>query len=488
MGLTDFFKKKSDEELFQEAVTEKSYLKIVSYGRKLLEKGNASPHIINPLVEALIKVGNKEEAIKILDDYAEEKLKNGYYAAAIAFLQKALKHDPHNINTVELLSAAYVKKSLYFEAFKVLIDLFKKLAKEGKDVSKIRSVIEHFIEKNSHPVFYEMYADALAESNNESEAYKNYIMAGSMYASLSKFEEALSTYLKAREIKSSEIVDQKITEIVARLQDSTTRRKILKGLILDNKDNLDLLQTLIKEFIKNKLIDDVDQVILTLKDTKLKWTTAILRDIETGEIESAFENIEQLSKLDRGTAEKLKGRLFAKYPEAVEFEQEPESAYGEIPSSDEILSSIFSAVEEESPVGTETSGEESALLKVKATSRRVDNREIAKASTQLDGPIYTISMAEAMLGLGNYEKAVEMAKKALEFPEVRFRAISLISSALVSQSKYKEALNHLLDALKEYPFSQEERKNIKEAIGKIYEEIGDKAKALFWYREAEKES
>lgn len=486
MGFANFFKKKGTEELFHEAVAEKNYLKIVSYGRKLMEKGDVSSQVINPLVEALIKIGNKDEAIKILDDYAEEKLKNGYYAAAIAFLQKALKHDPNNLRTVELLSSAYVKKNLYYEAFIVLIDLFKKLCKEGRNVSKIKDSIEHFIEKNSHPIFYEMYADALLESDNKDEAYKNYIMAGSMYASLSKFEEALNAYLKAREIKTSEIVDQKITEIVAKLQDSSTRRKILKGLILNNRENLDLLQTVIKEFTKNNLLDDIDQVILTLKDTKLKWTIAILRDIETGEIESAFENIEQLSKLNKELAEKLKGRLFAKYPEAVEFEKEPESVYGEIPSSDEILSSIFSAVDEAEPL--EQPDDKGSLLKVASSSHHVDNREIAKTSTQLDGPIHTISMAEAMLGLGNYEKANEMAKKALEFPEVRFRAISLIASAHVSQGKYKEALNHLLDVLKKYPLSNEEKRNIKEAIGKIYEEIGDKPKASFWYKEAKKET
>lgn len=483
VGFADFFRKKTEEELFQEAVKERNYLKIVSYGKELINKGDVNTSVINQYVDALVRIGNKKQAVNFLIDYGEEKLKNGYYSSAIAFLKKALKYDPYNIRAAKLLSNAYIKKNLYFEAFNVFLTLLKQFLREGRDTSKLREQIEHFIDKHSHPTFYKLYGELLEAYGDAEEAYKNYMMAGSMFASLSKYREAVDCYLKAREIKQNDIVDTKISEIAPKIADSTFRRKILKGLILSNQKNIDFVQSAVKEFINNKNVDDVNQVILSLKDPKLKWVVSALRDIEIGEIEETFETIENISKIDASLAERIRGKLFAKHPEAINYEAE--KPVSNIPSSQDILTSLFSVVDESEDEDADeellhlTETKESELLNFS-----VSDSEIAQTKGQLNGPIHEISMAEAMLGLGNYEKAIALAKECLEYPEVRFRAISLIASAYSFMGRHNDALNFLIDALKNYSLKPEEEKNIKETIAKIYEEIGDKPKAAFWYREA----
>ncbi|SNR82613.1 tetratricopeptide repeat protein [Desulfurobacterium atlanticum] len=480
MGFSDFFRKKTVEELFREAVKERNYLKIVSYGKELISKGEINTSVINQYVDALIRIGNKEQAVAFLINYAEEKLKNGYYSSAIAFLKKALKYDPYNIKAAKLLSNAYVKKNLYFEAFNVFLGLLKEFLKEGRDASKLKEQIEYFIDKHSHPTFYKLYGEILESYGYLEEAYKNYMMAGSMFASLSKYREAIDCYLRAREIKQSDVVDTKISEIVPKVEDSNFRYKILKGLVLSNQQNVDFIHNAVREFINNGNVDDVDKVILSLKDPKLKWVVSVLRDIEVGEIEEAFETIENILKIDASLAEKLKGKLLAKHPEAMDYEFE--KPVSDIPSSEDILSSLFSVVDE----GEDEDADEE-LLRLDETEESkysVSDSEIAQTSGRLNGSIHKISMAEAMLGLGNYEKAVALAKECLEYPEVRFRAISLIASAYSFMGKHSDALSFLIDSLKNYSLKPEEERNIKETIAKIYEEIGDKPKAAFWYREA----
>jgi len=473
---SNFFRKKTTEEFFQEAVKERNYLKVVSYGRELLEKGNIPTSIINHYVDALIKLGNKKEAVELLVDYAENKLKNGYYSSSIAFLKKVLAYDASNFKAVKLLSNAYMKKKLHFEAFNVLISFFNRLQKEGKDISKIREQIEYFLDKYSHPVFYEVYAEILDKAGFSEEVYKNLMVAGGMFVSVKKYDEALDCYLRARKIKQNDIIDGKIIETVTRIGDSVRRKKILKGLILNNISDIDFLHNAVKEFVVNNLTDDIDQVILSLKDSKLKWVILSLRDIEVGEIEQAFGNIENLYKIDVSIAEKIKGKLFSICPEAADYDIE-KSSPSDIPSSNDILASIFSVVEDE------LSDED--LLNVPEKSEvSISRDEIGEVGDKFDSFLHKISMAEAMLGLGNYDKAISLARECLEYPEVRFRALSLIASAYSVIGDSNEALKILIDALKEYSFSPDEEKALKETIAKVYEEMGDSPKASFWYKEA----
>jgi tetratricopeptide (TPR) repeat protein len=102
-----------------------------------------------------------------------------------------------------------------------------------------------------------------------------------------------------------------------------------------------------------------------------------------------------------------------------------------------------------------------------------------------DGTKY-ISMAEAMLGIGNYDKAIENAKEVLSSDKYFFKAAQLIANAYRLQGKFKDALFFLMDVINDPRLSQEQQARLKEVVGEIYEEMGEKDRALLWYKEADR--
>ena len=96
-----------------------------------------------------------------------------------------------------------------------------------------------------------------------------------------------------------------------------------------------------------------------------------------------------------------------------------------------------------------------------------------------------ISTTEALIGIGNLKKAEEKAREALN-TECRPKAAVLLAEIMKQQNREKEAIAFLFDELKRNDYSEKERAMLKVKLGEIYQSIGDREKALSWYREAQK--
>jgi len=131
LGFFGLFKKRSEEEEFSRAVSNRDYLTVAEIGEKLIKKYPDSVSILNSYVDALVKLGKKEQAVKVLLSFAEKKIKEEYYDIAIPILKKVLKIDPLNIQALKLLIQAYRKKELFYEAFKVLEEAYREFKKSG---------------------------------------------------------------------------------------------------------------------------------------------------------------------------------------------------------------------------------------------------------------------------------------------------------------------------------------------------------------------
>ncbi len=333
MGLFDLFKKKSEEELFQEAVSNQDYIKIVKLGENLLQEYPNNLSILNPYVDALVKLEEKEKAVQILTNFGKKKIRDEYYDIAIPVLKKALKIDPLNLKAIKLLATAYRKKELYYDAFKVLIESFKKYKEANLNTEIIKGYLEDFIQGQFHPLLYEKYADFLLEEGDKEKALVNYILAANMYTNLKNYKFALKSTLKAQKIKNNENIDKQLLEILAYLT-------------------------------------DIEPQIINLK------------------------------KLDKD------GKRF-------------------------------------------------------------------------------ISFTEALFGLGNYDEAIKIAEKAFNTEEA-FKAATIITESLMKKGEEKKALSFLFDQIKNPKLSEEEKAKLKALIGKIHEKLGDRKRALVWYREANK--
>jgi len=159
MGLLDFFKKKSEEEAFYEAVKEHDYVKITELGKVLLSKHPNLMSVFGPYIDALIKLGRKEEALKELLLFSKKKFNEEYYDVAISLLKKALRLDPFNMEVIKLLSKAYEKKGLLYDAFEALFNSLLLFIETDRDTSRIKSLTEEFLRNYFYPPFYEKYSD-----------------------------------------------------------------------------------------------------------------------------------------------------------------------------------------------------------------------------------------------------------------------------------------------------------------------------------------
>ena len=93
-------------------------------------------------------------------------------------------------------------------------------------------------------------------------------------------------------------------------------------------------------------------------------------------------------------------------------------------------------------------------------------------------------MAEAMIGLGKFDKAIENARKALKHENSFLKAAILITTALRLEGKFKEAIDFLMEILSDRKLTEEQQAKLKQALGEVYEAMGKKERALIWYREA----
>jgi len=283
LGLVSLFKKRSEEEEFSRAVSNRDYLRVAEIGEKLIRKYPDSVSILNSYADALVKLGKKEKAVKELLNFAERKIKEEYYDIAIPLLKKVLKIDPVNVQALKLLIQAYRKKELFYEAFKVLEEAYEEFKKSGGKTEVLMSLFEKFLQEQFHPLFYERYADILVQDVKKEEAFTNYVLAGNMYANLGKFKAALRVFLKAREIRQTENVDRQIVEVLSHLSDSDVSALLLK-LIEKYQDNPDFLKFVVSVFQSNQRLDFLKNIAKSVTSPKAKYFLLSLINFELGEV------------------------------------------------------------------------------------------------------------------------------------------------------------------------------------------------------------
>ncbi len=470
MGFFDLFKKKSEEEEFYKAVSSKDYLTVARLGEQLLQKHPDSTSILTSYAEALIKLGKKKKAISTLLSFAEKKIAEEYYDVAIPILKRILKIDPLNLQAVKLLVQAYRKKELYYEAFKVLVEAYKQFKESNEDTSKLQDLFERFIQEQFHPMFYEGYADILLENGKKEEAFTNYILAGNLYASIKHYKDALRAFLKAREIRKAENIDQQIVEVLSYLPDEKAKAILLK-IITDHNNNYEFLKHIVSTFKAQKRLSFLKEVTKSIAIPKTKSFLLALISLEEGEVEDSREHLEKLKLLDPELFEILVRDFAHKLPNLSNLVFSTVSAE-ELPEPEEVLDVLDKAInikEFEAPAFSEET---------------ISNVNLETKQLEEEG-LHYVSMAEAMIGIGNYEEAVKYAKKALGFKKQLIKALSLITAALKHQQKYREALTLLMEYLEKLKDADNvQRAKIKELIAEVYESMGEKERALLWYREA----
>ena len=476
MGLFDFFRKKSTEELFSEAVKNQDHMTIVNLGKTLLEKNPNSTSILNPYVDALVKLGRKDEAVSALISFAERKLEEEYYDVAIPILKKALRIDPLNLKAIKLLANAFKRKELYYDAFNILLEAFQKMEETGANTSTLKEMIENFLKDTFHPVFYEKYGDVLLEKGDGENALVNFILAGNMYINLKNFPAALRSFLKARRIKTTEALDKHLIETISYMEDPKVQ-SILLTLLQEHKDDFDFITFTVSQFKEAGRLDYLKSVVSTIPIPKLKYTLSTLINYELGEIEEGQEYLNKIQLIDRNLYEKIVAYLKAVKPEEELSLSVEASEEEELPEPEQILEVLDQVLDLNELVNDFIdSKEEEPPRKIR--------EEVLTLRRNMDGK-RLISAAEALIGIGKLEKAEEEAREALN-TECRPKAAVLLAEILRQENREKEAIAFLFDELKREDYTEEDRAKLKVKLGEIYQFMGDREKALSWYKEAQK--
>ncbi len=473
MGIFNFFRRKrTEKEEFSRAVDAKDYVTIVKVGKSLLQKYPDSVSIINSYSDALIKLGKKEEAINLLLEFAEKKIREEYYDIAIAILKKTLKVDSFNIKALELLVFAYQKKELFYEAFKTLEETYWRFKKADLSTSGIKELLRRFIEDQFHPLFYEKFADILKVEGYTEEAFTNYVLAGNLYANLHNYRSALRVFLKAREIRKTENLDRQIADVIA---NSDKGLEVVLRLVVDNSSNLDFLKFLVDTFKASNKLSAFKQIVKNVPDPKVKYFLQALIDFEQGEFESGSEFMERLKMVDRETYDKLLSIVTFRHPEYSRLMTEKVESLQVLPEPEEILQVLDQAIDLSDMV--------SYYVEEAKEDRKAIDREIKQIET--DGIKY-ISMAEAMIGLGKFDEAIRNAREALKRENSFLKAAILIATAFRLEGKFKEAVDFLMGVLNDRKLTEEQQAKLKQALGEVYEAMGEKERALIWYKEAQR--
>jgi len=471
MGILDFLKKKKNaEEQFEEAVNSQDYVRVVSLGKELLKKHPESTQLVISYADALIKLGKKKEAIEVLLQFAERRLREDYFEMAIPILKKVLRIDQFNLKATKLLATAYQKKELYYDAFNVLTSAFKKFEESGKDISQIKKLIDEFLKEAFHPLFYEKYGDLLKEFGLKEEAAVNYVLAGNMYINLGKYKSALRVFLKTKDIKPSNIVYKQMIEAISHITDESPETvKLLISIIEKFGTDFDFIEFVVSQF-KN-----VNR-LLYLKTPLVKYVYLTLINQELGEEENVREYLNKIRLINKDLYDKTSAYISRAVGGKIEILtlKTPEE---ELPEPEEVLNVLDSVIEPEEPIPEHFISEEGS-----------ETPEVIKEEVKLlkshENVKRTLSMAEAMIGLGKYKEAESIAKKAVETEEGG-RAVLLAAEAMRLQGREKDATAFLLENLKR-DFPEEEKARFEVKLGEIYRQLGDRERALYWLKAAQK--
>jgi len=478
MGILDFLKKKkSIEEQFEEAVNSQDYLQVVNLGKELLKERPESTQLVMFYADALIKLGKKKEAIEVLLQFAERRLKEDYFEMAIPILKKVLKIDQFNLKATKLLATAYQKKELYYDAFNVLTSAFKKFEESGKDISQIKKLIDEFLKEAFHPLFYEKYGDLLKEFGLKEEAAVNYVLAGNMYINLGKYKSALRVFLKTKDIKPNNIIYKQIIEAISHITDESPETvKLLISIIEKFGTDFDFIEFVVSQFKNVNRLLYLKKVVEKLTSPLVKYVYLTLINQELGEEENVREYLNKIRLINKDLYDKTSAYISRAVGGKIEILtlKTPEE---ELPEPEEVLNVLDSVIEPEEPIPEHFISEEGS-----------ETPEVIKEEVKLlkshENVKRTLSMAEAMIGLGKYEEAENIAKKAVETEEGG-RAVLLAAEAMRLQGREKDATAFLLENLKR-DFPEEEKARFEVKLGEIYRQLGDRERALYWLKAAQK--
>jgi len=358
--------------------------------------------------------------------------------AAMEMAEKSMENDPYNHQANMLLRDAAMAAGFPEVASFALETL---VAANPKDTKVLHELATHFYENGQPEKAVDIYGkitelnpadlialkkgkDAAARASMTSGKWEEVAASGGQkdYRDLIKNkEEAISLEQKSRVVKSEEMIDEQLAELLAKAAESE-----------ENQQNVDLSRRIAglyeqKEDLQNAL-------------AWYNYTDALANHTDPGVARKV--SIIELRILEQSIGE---------------FEAWLEQ-YGNAENAPEVRQQL------------------EELRKRKAESLLNDARK--RVERNPTDPGLRFELGEQLLAAGHPTDAIPELQRARTNPSVRLRAMNLLGECYTGKNMLDFAVRMYADACKEMPLMDDLKKEITYKLGLLYERMGDKKSYL----------
>jgi len=353
--------------------------------------------------------------------------------AAIELAEKALETDPYNVQANMLLRDA-AKAAGYPEVATFALETL--VAANPKDTKILHELAAHYYENGLPEKAVDIYTkiselnpadltalkkgkDAAARASMTSGKWEEVAASGGAkdYRDLIKDkEQAISLEQKSRVVKSDEMIDQQLAELLAKCSESE-----------ENQQNVDLARRIAHLYEqKNDLQSALEWY---------KYTSGLMNQTDPAVTRKAAEI--ELRILDQAIAE---------------FEAWLEQ-YGNAENAPEVRTQLED------------------LQKRKADSLLADARR--RVERNPTDSLLRFELGEQLIDAGQPTEAIPELQQARKNPSVRLRAMNLLGECYTSKNMLDFAVRTYAEACKEMPVMDDLKKEITYKLGLLFERMGD---------------
>src|SRR5262245_51711610 len=165
--------------------------------RKLADDNPRDMNVVNKLGDLLVRVGKVQDALKQFLRIADFYARDGFFLKAIAMYKKICKIDPKNLECQQKLAELYQQQGLTTEAKTQFIQVAEVLMRQGQGpgaADALRKVLE--VDPENHKVRHTL-AELLARSAKPEDAAREYCNAARLAAARGALDETVQLVRKA---------------------------------------------------------------------------------------------------------------------------------------------------------------------------------------------------------------------------------------------------------------------------------------------------
>jgi tetratricopeptide (TPR) repeat protein len=177
----------------------------ISEYERIVENDSRDYSTLNTLGDLYVKNNDTDKAIGCYTKVAEHFSKQGFAQKAIAIYNKISRLKPNSADVSEKLAKLYQMKGSFAEAKSHYVQLAEQYQRKGQKAEALEIWKQIAQLDPSNTEVYLKIAEFCAQDGNTDEAVKAFSEAGTRLANLNRFEESLTAFSRALELRQYDL-------------------------------------------------------------------------------------------------------------------------------------------------------------------------------------------------------------------------------------------------------------------------------------------